>query len=86
MNHINLYREAAMLDFIFITGTSGVGKSTLCQNLMEQLRSVVVEQHMVPEFLSRDGREEMTGELEERTCWKAPRPWRCAFISLGIGT
>ena len=53
-----------MLDFIFVTGTSGVGKSTLCRNLLEQLRTVVVEEHMVPEFLSRDGKEEMTGELE----------------------
>lgn len=72
-----------MLDFIFVTGTSGVGKSTLCKNLMEQFRSVVVEQHMVPEFLSRDGTEEMTGELEERTCWECTKAMALCFHRLG---
>ena len=72
-----------MLDFIFVTGTSGVGKSSLCKNLMEQLRTVMVEQHMVPEFLSRDGREEMTGELEERTCWECTKAMALCFHQLG---
>lgn len=72
-----------MLDFIFVTGTSGVGKSTLCKNLMDQLRSVVVEEYMVPEFLSRDGVEEMTGELEERTCWECTKAMALCFHRLG---
>ncbi|MBR4068933.1 MAG: AAA family ATPase [Clostridia bacterium] len=72
-----------MLDFIFVTGTSGVGKSTLCKNLMDQLRSVVVEEHMVPEFLSRDGVEDMTGELEERTCWECTKAMAQCFHRLG---
>lgn len=72
-----------MLDFIFITGTSGIGKSTLCQNLLEKLRSVVVEQHMVPEFISRDGKEDMTGELEERTCWECTKAMAFCFHRLG---
>jgi len=45
-----------MKDFIFITGTSGIGKTTC------------IEQHMIPEFISRDGVESMTGGLEELTC------------------
>ena len=58
------------LDFIFITGTSGIGKSTLAQGLLGRLKTVVIEQNMIPEFISRDGTEEMTGELEELTCWE----------------
>ena len=38
-----------MLDFIFITGASGIGKSTLAQNLLKELKTVVIEEHMVPE-------------------------------------
>ena len=72
-----------MLDFIFITGTSGVGKSTLCQNLLEKLRTVVVEEHMVPEFISRDGIEEMTGTLEELTCWECAKAMAFCFHRLG---
>lgn len=72
-----------MLDFIFITGTSGVGKSTLCKNLLDQLRTVVIEEHMVPEFISRDGTEEMTGELEELTCWENTKAMAFCFHRLG---
>lgn len=68
-----------MLDFIFITGTSGVGKSTLCKNLLDHLRSVVIEEHMMPEFISRDGTEEMTGELEELTCWENTKAMALCF-------
>jgi broad-specificity NMP kinase len=57
-----------MKDFIFITGTSGIGKSTLAKGLLEHYKTTCVEQWMVPEFFSRDGVEEMTGELEELTC------------------
>lgn len=72
-----------MLDFIFITGTSGIGKSTLSQNLMQTLKSVVIEQHMVPEFISRDGIEEMTGELEELTCYENAKAMAFCFHNLG---
>ncbi|MBE5801565.1 MAG: hypothetical protein E7319_04680 [Clostridiales bacterium] len=72
-----------MLDFIFITGTSGVGKSTLCQNLLRELRTVVIEEHMVPEFISRDGREEMTDILEELTCWETIKSMAFCFHRLG---
>lgn len=59
-----------MKDFIFITGASGIGKTTLANGLLEHYKTTCVEQHMVPEFISRDGSEPMTGELEELTCWE----------------
>ena len=72
-----------MLDFIFIIGTSGIGKSTLAQNLFKRLNTVVIEQHMVPEFVSRDGIEEMTGTLEELTCWENTKAMAFCFHNLG---
>lgn len=72
-----------MLDFIFITGTSGIGKSTLAKNLLEKLRTVVIEQNMVPEFISRDGVEEMDGILEELTCWENTKAMALCFHNLG---
>ncbi len=72
-----------MLDFIFITGTSGIGKSTLAQNLLKELKTVVIEQHMIPEFISRDGVEEMTGKLEELTCYENTKAMAFCFRKLG---
>jgi len=72
-----------MKDFIFIIGTSGVGKSTLAQGLLAHYKTTCVEQHMVPEFISRDGAEEMTGELEERTCWENQKAMLLCFHKLG---
>ncbi len=72
-----------MLDFIFITGTSGIGKSTLCKHLYARLKTVVIEEHMVPDFTSRDGVEEMTGELEELTCWENTKAMAFCFHHLG---
>ena len=59
-----------MKDFIFITGASGIGKTTLANGLLAHYKTTCIEQHMVPEFISRDGSEPMTGELEEFTCWE----------------
>ena len=72
-----------MLDFIFIIGTSGIGKSTLAKNLFQSLRSTYIEQNMVPEFESRDGVEPMTGELEELTCWENTVAMAKCFHRLG---
>lgn len=72
-----------MLDFIFIIGTSGIGKSTLANNLLGELRTVVIEQHMVPEFISKDGKEEMTGQLEELTCYENTKAMALCFNRLG---
>jgi hypothetical protein len=46
---------------------NGIGKSTLEKWLLEDYKTTCVEQWMVPEFFSRNGVEEMTGELEEYT-------------------
>lgn len=72
-----------MKDFIFITGASGIGKSTLCKGLLDHYRTTVVEQHMIPEFITRDGIEEMTGELEEMTCWEVQTAMMFGFHKLG---
>ena len=61
--------ENKLRDFIFIIGPSGVGKTTLAKRLFNHYKSVYVEQNMIPEFISLDGKTDMTGELEERTCW-----------------
>ncbi len=72
-----------MKDFIFIIGTSGIGKSTLVKGLLEHYKTTCVEQWMVPEFYSRDGVEEMTGELEELTCWENQVAMLRCFQKLG---
>ena len=72
-----------MLDFIFLTGPSGVGKTTLAKGLFQQLQSTYIEQHMVPEFISRDGLEPMTGLLEEKTCWENTKAMAMCFHRLG---
>lgn len=72
-----------MWDFIFITGTSGIGKSTLAKALLDEYKTLIIEQNMVPEFLSRDGIEEMTGELEELTCWENTKAMAFCFHKLG---
>lgn len=71
------------MDFIFIIGTSGIGKSTLAAGLLEHYRTTCVEQWMVPAFYSRDGVEEMTGELEEKTCWENQAAMLFCFHRLG---
>lgn len=72
-----------MKDFIFITGTSGIGKSTLAKGLLNYYKTTCVEQWMVPEFYTRDGVEEMSGELEERTCWENQLAMLFCFHRLG---
>lgn len=72
-----------MRDFIFIIGTSGVGKTTLAKGLLEHFGTTCVEQWMVPEFYSRDGAEKMTGELEELTCWENQVAMLMCFNRLG---
>ena len=72
-----------MKDFIFITGASGIGKTTLCNGLLEHYKTTCVEQHMVPEFISRDGIEPMTGELEELTFWENQVAMLMCFHRLG---
>ena len=72
-----------MKDFIFITGASGIGKTTLANGLLGHYKTTCIEQNMVPEFISRDGREPMTGELEELTCWENQVAMLMCFHRLG---
>lgn len=72
-----------MKDFIFITGASGIGKTTLANALLEHYKTTCIEQHMIPEFISRDGSEPMTGELEELTCWENQVAMLFCFHRLG---
>jgi len=72
-----------MKDFIFVTGASGIGKTTLANGLLQHYKTTCVEQHMVPEFISRDGSEPMTGELEEITCWENQVAMLMCFHRLG---
>lgn len=72
-----------MRDFIFVTGPSGVGKTILSKALLEHYKSTCIEQWMIPEFISRDGNEEMTGELEELTCWENQLAMLFCFNKLG---
>ncbi len=72
-----------MRDYIFIIGTTGIGKSTLAKSLQEYYSSTVIEQNMIPEFISRDGKEEMTGALEEKTCWENQVAMLKCFNRLG---
>ncbi len=73
-----------MKDFIFIIGPSGVGKTTLAKGLFRHYQSVYIEQNMIPEFLSLDGKTPMTGELEERTCWTSTLALLKNFHRLGF--
>lgn len=72
-----------MKDFIFVTGASGIGKTALANGLLEHYKTTCIEQHMIPEFISRDGREPMTGELEELTCWENQVAMLKCFHGLG---
>ena len=77
------YERKYMKDFIFITGASGIGKTTLANGLLGHYKTTCIEQNMVPEFISRDGREPMTGELEELTCWENQVAMLMSFHRLG---
>ena len=72
-----------MKDFIFVTGASGIGKTTLANGLLKHYKTTCIEQHMVPEFVSRNGSEPMTGELEELTCWENQVAMLMCFHRLG---
>lgn len=79
----SLYGDMDMRDFIFITGASGIGKTTLAEGLLKNYKTTCIEQHMIPEFISRDGSEPMTGELEELTCWENQVAMLFCFHRLG---
>ena len=70
-------------DYIFVTGASGIGKTTLANGLLAHYKTTCIEQNMIPEFISRDGAEPMTGEFEELTCWENMVAMLKCFHELG---
>lgn len=71
-----------MRDFIFIIGTSGVGKTTLGKGLFAHYNGAFVEQNMVPEFgipENVDG-----GVFEEQVCWECCVAQMMKFHEMGI--
>lgn len=71
-------------DFIFIIGASGVGKTTLAKKLYEHLKSVYIEQFMIPEFITLDGNVEVNGKLEEKTLFTSMIALLRNFNKLGF--
>ena len=57
------------MDFIFITGPSAVGKTTLAKKLYKHYNGVYIEQNMVPEFIIPNDVEDI-GIYEEQLCWE----------------
>ena len=60
-----------MHQIIFIDGYSGVGKTTLAKQLWEHYKSTYIEQHMIPEFLTKDGKTPVNGKQEDETLYSS---------------
>ena len=59
-----------MHQIIFIEGASGIGKSTLAKRLHNHYKGVYIEQFMIPEFITKDGKTEITGREEDETLYR----------------
>ena len=71
-----------MRDFIFIIGTSGVGKTTLAKGLFKHYKGAYTEMSMVPEFGVPENVDE--GIFEEKVCWECCVVQLKKFNELGI--
>lgn len=60
-----------------------VEKYPSIKGLLEHYKTTCIEQHTVPEFISRDGSEPMTGELGELTCLENQVAMLMCFHRLG---
>ena len=60
--------EKFLKAYIFITGPSGVGRSTLAKSLFEACKAVYIEQNIVPEFSIHSVVD--VGIFEEEIFWK----------------
>ncbi len=58
-----------MHQIIFIEGFSGIGKTTLAKKLHEHYRGVYIEQYMIPDFKTKDGKTEISGHEEDETLY-----------------
>ena len=59
-----------MHQIIFIDGFSGIGKTTLAKKLHEHYKGVYIEQYMIPDFVTKDGKTEITGREEDETLYR----------------
>jgi len=72
----NITRKAAeriirdMMDYIFVIGPSGVGKTTLAKGVFAHYGGAYVEQSMIPEFTIPDGILD-EGVYEEEVCFES---------------
>ena len=71
-----------MRDFIFVTGPSGVGKSTLMRRLFDHYGGAYAEMHTVPEFTVPEGVD--PGLFEEEVCWQCCKVQLDKFHELGL--
>ena len=60
-----------MHQIIFIDGYSGVGKTTLAKQLFQHYQSTYIEQYMIPEFLTKDGKTPISGKQEDETLYSS---------------
>ena len=59
-----------MHQIIFINGYSGIGKTTLAKKLHEHFKGVYIEQYMIPDFITKDGKNEVNGKEEDETLYR----------------
>ena len=59
-----------MHQIIFIDGFSGIGKTTLAKKLHEHYKGVYIEQYMIPDFVTKDGKTEVNGREEDETLYR----------------
>ena len=72
-----------MHQIIFIQGASGLGKSTLAKNLHKHYKGVYIEQYMIPDFVTKDGKTQITGAEEDETLYRLMVANIKEFVSLG---
>ena len=76
------YGGLEVKNFIFIIGTSGIGKTTLGKGLFAHYNGAFVEQNMVPEFGIPKNVDE--GVFEEQVCWECCVAQMMKFHEMGI--
>ena len=72
-----------MHQIIFIDGFSGVGKTTLAKKLHKHYKGVYIEQYMIPDFVTKDGKTEINGQEEDETLYRLMVANIKEFASLG---
>ena len=72
-----------MHQIIFIDGFSGIGKTTLAKNLFNHYKSTYIEQNMIPEFITKDGVNEVVGREEDETLYQCMVSLIKTFCSRG---